>query len=1301
MPARSGWDDFAEFLPQDGAPSAPADPWSDFSEYLRPAPRTGPMTVLSIGNGPDPRREVAPDTAVAPAPGPKPGLLSRVSDWWNNLGSEPGLLHSMTADFEALGRATDLEGHYARNNIGRPNPEAAARPAPTTEDVVRGARLLAGAAFPVATGLETAVGGAVGAATGQENPFGRAYEEGAFGNISRATGLDQRIADLGEEHPNLAAGLNIAGTVVSSAGVEGLARAGIRKGVGATRTALQRATNIGEEVAEGFRSLTPEDFAPQPAAGSYLDDAPRMPPASYQTGRRLLPPGSQAPVPEGPIGPAIPMGPPVREPSPLDPFARRPLGLEEVPEIVPGAHFGRGNVRQTLDPYDAAQVAEERSARELEAGRAAQDPAVRRAKQEENLDVRGRLGALGLDYSGGVPAQMLPALAGGAAGGLTGDGAGERARNAAIGAGLGLGAGAAARSVLAKGAAAAPAYASDPDVASILSTISKGERAPKAIRERIRGVGQDLYTRLIDELHPLKQFGRKVGGGEELANEASRAAGWQAAAEERLRTQFKGVLRTSKGNEEGALALTKAERALELAENGFAEKGVDLDVARRTVEKLSQIPEVRSAADALRGYYRQLLDYKLANGVISQESYDAIVKKGEYYIPFVRDMEGAENVATAGGGKNLNRGTGVRKMTDSAVKDLDTVDPYQQAILDTFEAERTVAKQRVTNVVAQIVEDHPDAASDFLVRVHNPDAVKGGRYVQANVNGKQATYKVIDEGLYNAWASFDPQTQTLFSKVLRPFKKMLQVGVTTLPDFAVANAIRDNAMAALQYGGYAKQSAVGAGVGAALGAAGDEEDRMRGAMRGAAFGAGGGPLTANLARTLGAMRNLLKNDELYQEWVREGGAGFGFYARDQKGAAKVLKELQKEGVELGDVLSPKSWWQTFQAINHAVEQAPRLARYKSLREAGSEIPEAIAGSRDISLDFSRIGKDMKGVASANTFYNAQVQGWDKLARMLKDKKTWAAGAAMLTAPSIALWSVNKDNPEYWSRPDWERNLFWLVPKSGEGGGFWRIPKPFELGWVFASIPERLLDYAYRKDPEALKHGFGDMASTYGVSNLLPLTTLATPVIENLANYDTFRNRPIDSAADQRLPEGQRFDETTSTLAVKLGGATGVSPKKIDHLITGWTGSAGQTALDITSSAARKAGLDTRPEPAPGRTPMVGRFSTRPDQTSDAETMLYERFTAGEQAMNGLRELAQGNDPAAIEPYVVKYRDELRDYYALREQARGLEEIRRARRMIREADVPSERKGAALAELSALAAQIAANHQPGDALARRQ
>ncbi|MBW3569700.1 MAG: hypothetical protein KY467_01220 [Gemmatimonadetes bacterium] len=880
---------------------------------------------------------------------------------------------------------------------------------------------------------------------------------------------------------------------------------------------------------------------------------------------------------------------------------------------------------------------------------------------------------------------VVNTLAGAGAGGVAGGIADEdnRLRGAALGGAAGAGLGAAATRLGSPAAAPAPAaaYASDPDVLGILKTVARATPAGrKPVWRRLAEVkdaagesAHNIYTRVFDEAHPLRRFGRDVGGSDSLSHEVSRGAGWRGAADVRLRTEFKeGVLDVARGHENGVVALAKAERALELARNGMPEKGVDLDQAQRLVARLGDVPEVRAGADALRGYYRNLLDRRLENGVITKDAYDALLAKGEFYIPFVRDFGEELHPFGARGGKRVNRGTGVRKMKD-VVAEQKTVDPFEQAILDTYQTEREVAKQRVSNMVARIVEEHPDAAAAFVRRIPNRDtAAKSARVVEANVEGRRAYFEVKDEDLYNAWAAMDPHTQGIVAATLAPFKKALQTTVTSLPDFMLANAIRDNVMTATQNTLPVRNALAGSAAGAAIGGIASENDRGGGALRGAAVGLGVGGVGPQVARTLSAVRSIVKDDDIYREWAKEGGAGFGFYARTPDDASKVLTMLRKEGVRAGDVISPRTWWETLQRVGQVVEQAPRLARYKASRGAGREIPAAVFDARDVSLDFSVQGRDMKGMNAVAAFYNAKLQGWSKLTRMLKNPRTWAVGAATITAPSIALWTVNKDNPEYWERPQWERNMFWLLPKAG--GGFWRVPKPFEVGFIFASVPERLLDFAHQRDPEQLAFTLRSMMQTT-TEGTFPVPTALEPILENAVNHDFFRAAPVVRPGLERLPTEMQYDDKTSSVAVGLGRLTGASPQKVDNIIQGYTGTIGQQVSDLVSRGARAAGVDDRPAPPQKAAPLVGRFMTRPDQTTDQETTLRRRFERAERARTGLLELIKRGDDDAAEDFFRRHEQEVRAYYDLKPQSEVLKqagEIRRAIHASRE-HTPEEKR----------------------------
>jgi hypothetical protein len=75
-------------------------------------------------------------------------------------------------------------------------------------------------------------------------------------------------------------------------------------------------------------------------------------------------------------------------------------------------------------------------------------------------------------------------------------------------------------------------------------------------------------------------------------------------------------------------------------------------------------------------------------------------------------------------------------------------------------------------------------------------------------------------------------------------------------------------------------------------------------------------------------------------------------------------------------------------------------------------------------------------------------------------------AAGVTLPSVLLWMANHDDPRYKDIPTWQKDLFWIVMTDEH---VYRIPKPFEIGVIFGSVPERMLDKFAADDPEAFKH----------------------------------------------------------------------------------------------------------------------------------------------------------------------------------------------------------------------------------------
>ena len=66
-------------------------------------------------------------------------------------------------------------------------------------------------------------------------------------------------------------------------------------------------------------------------------------------------------------------------------------------------------------------------------------------------------------------------------------------------------------------------------------------------------------------------------------------------------------------------------------------------------------------------------------------------------------------------------------------------------------------------------------------------------------------------------------------------------------------------------------------------------------------------------------------------------------------------------------------------------------------------------------------------------------------------------------------------------------------------------------------------------------------------------TAIMPIIECMANYSFFFERPIVPQREKELPAYLQYNASTSELAKMTGEIVGYSPRKIDHLMSGYLG----------------------------------------------------------------------------------------------------------------------------------------------------
>jgi hypothetical protein len=135
-------------------------------------------------------------------------------------------------------------------------------------------------------------------------------------------------------------------------------------------------------------------------------------------------------------------------------------------------------------------------------------------------------------------------------------------------------------------------------------------------------------------------------------------------------------------------------------------------------------------------------------------------------------------------------------------------------------------------------------------------------------------------------------------------------------------------------------------------------------------------------------------------------------------------------------------------------------------------------------------------------------------------------------------------------------------------GEWvRYPKPFSLGYLFGSVPERFLAWGHsegNKDvqkfwTEIAKGTVGSISPIYDPSALFP--PLVRVSVESVTNYNFFQGRNIYPAWMEDLPPEDRKTRYGSRSAEEIGKVLGVSPAKVDNALRGTLAGSSKYVID--------------------------------------------------------------------------------------------------------------------------------------------
>jgi F0F1-type ATP synthase delta subunit len=298
---------------------------------------------------------------------------------------------------------------------------------------------------------------------------------------------------------------------------------------------------------------------------------------------------------------------------------------------------------------------------------------------------------------------------------------------------------------------------------------------------------------------------------------------------------------------------------------------------------------------------------------------------------------------------------------------------------------------------------------------------------------------------------------------------------------------------------------------------------------------------------------------------------------------------------------------------------------------GKSVTEAAFEAKDL-MDFSLRGSwaGYQVLADVLPFFNARVQGLYRLGRS-DPKRLMMVGAFMLAATAV-LALINSGEDWYERLPDWEKDGYWHVMTPA---GRFKIPKPFELGVIFATIPERIARNFMGLDSNSKTIG-RLWANVRDQLAFDPVPQLARPVLNVWANKDTFRERDIEGMADEGKRPHARYDARTSdTMRVLADAAAPVvdwadlGPKKLEYLVSGYFGTVGMWGLSVADAVVRAAeDKPVRPAHRLDDLPMIRAFYAEdPPKATVFESDVYKMRREVEAIVKEARALAKSQETA--------------------------------------------------------------------------
>ena len=673
-----------------------------------------------------------------------------------------------------------------------------------------------------------------------------------------------------------------------------------------------------------------------------------------------------------------------------------------------------------------------------------------------------------------------------------------------------------------------------------------------AIFDPIRAKGKDYYVNFQTYMYDLHNIARmSMDKNAQKERDAAEAAKAEFLAEH---PKFINMTREQARRKADSIDELEAEEAreylrLERWQNRAASMGnkpvfdyeFSAEMSRGRSERLlREHPEFAQYREQVRKYIDNLMKYRVDSGLMTQKNADFLREYYPDYVPTDRHQAFEDF-----GPEIKEKRVRIAKTVKRAKGGNEKLVPLHEALgKQTMQVVREGSKNRFG---ARLLQDYTANASDAGIAKYIRDAKETEADFDINSfdeekKTKENTFSVyfdgklyemeVNDALLEAVQALSPSDNLMkywpveLSHNLNKLYKAMITGYN--PTFAIRNTVRDLQTAGL----YSRNFAAWA---------------------------------KNYPK---ALQEIAKDGEMWKQYKALGGDFSSVYDY-------ATGTVRKPNTMVGKVADK------MQALNMAMEQAPRLAEFMAVMEKGDGSMEsamdAMLAAADVTTNFGRSGTWGKVLnAHIVPFLNPGIQGFDKMVRYAtqsRSGKQWlmmaARAAALGIAPSLINALLYNDDEEWEELRDSDKDTNYMFKLKD---GLWlKIPKGRELS-VLGIAADRVGD-AIRGEDVNIRATLNTIGTQVAPANPLNENIAKAWLDADLFNPSspgrTWYGGDIEGQRLQNYAPGERYDSSTDVVSKAIGGALNLSPKKLNYLADQYTGVVGDIVLPLLTPQAER------------------------------------------------------------------------------------------------------------------------------------